>query len=74
VKKLGRYLFQNWLSLDMLVNTLTGGRPGETVSLRAARAAEKGLPVGCALCKFLDALDPWHCLKSIMHAEMRGRS
>jgi hypothetical protein len=74
VTRLGRYLFHNWLSLDMLVNTLTGGRPGETVSLRAARAQEKGKPIGCVLCAILDRIDPHHCAKSIMHAELRARS
>ena len=70
----GRYLFNIWLSVDMLANVLFGGRAGETVSLRAARAAEKGLPIGCVLCAILDRIDPHHCAKSIMHAEFRGRS
>lgn len=74
MKRFGRYLFHNWLSIDMAFNTLTGGRPGETVSLRFARAAEKGLLIGCIACRLLDRIDPHHCEKSIMHAEQRGRS
>jgi hypothetical protein len=74
VKRFGAYLFNIWLSIDMLANVLFGGRAGETVSLRAARAAEKHKPIGCILCRILDRTDPWHCLKSLMHAELRGRS
>lgn len=74
MKRFGAYLFNNWLSVDMLGNTLTGGRPGETISLRFARAAEKHLPIGCFFCRLLDRIDPHHCEKSIMHAELRGRS
>lgn len=73
MKMFGAYLWNIWLSVDMLGNVLFGGRAGETISLRAARAALKGKPIGCVLCKLLDKFDPHHCWKSLQHAEARAR-
>lgn len=72
MKRFGAYLFNIWLSIDMLANVLFGGRAGETVSLRAARADLKGKPIGCILCRILDRIDPDHCAKSLRHAEERA--
>jgi len=56
-----RYLWNLLVSLDQLVNTLTGGDPDETLSSRAAKAKARGAWWGNTLCKVLDVPDPGHC-------------
>jgi hypothetical protein len=57
------YALNLLISLDQLLNTVTGGDPDQTVSLRAAQARAKGERWGCVLCKVLDWFDPDHCDK-----------
>jgi hypothetical protein len=57
------YLWNILVSVDQLVNTLTGGSPDETISLRAKRARAAGAQWGCVLCKVLDVFDKGHCDK-----------
>lgn len=59
------YLWRVVVSLDQLINTLTGGDPDETISSRAAKAAARGRPWGCVLCGLLDRIDPGHCARSV---------
>lgn len=53
------------VSLDQLLNTITGGDPDETISSRAAKARNEGRAWGCWLCGLLDRLDPKHCDNNI---------
>lgn len=53
------------LSFDQLGNSGLNGHEDETISSRAGRAARKGKPWGCRLCKCLDWFDKNHCEKSI---------
>jgi hypothetical protein len=60
-----RYLFNILLSLDQLVNALTGGDPDMTLSGRMGRAVAEGRCSGCRLvCWLLDKIDPDHCAKA----------
>ncbi len=53
------------VSFDQLANTAFGGDVDETISSRAGKAARKGKPWACVLCKALAWFDPDHCEKSI---------
>jgi hypothetical protein len=57
------YLFNILVSVDQFTNTLFGGNPDDTISLRAAKAKAKGEQWGCVLCKVLDWFDKDHCDK-----------
>lgn len=57
------YAFNILISLDQLLNTITGGDPDQTVSLRAAEARKRGERWGCVLCRVLDLFDKDHCDK-----------
>jgi hypothetical protein len=47
---------------DQAVNAaVLGGSEDETISSRAARAAQRGERWGCVLCKLLDKFDRNHC-------------
>lgn len=48
------YLMRLLIEIDKLGSVLTDGDPDETISSRAARAAEAGKPWGIALSKILD--------------------
>lgn len=57
------YLLNNLVSLDILINTLIGGRNRETLSGRMGRKIEAG---DCRFCFFIcrkifHRLDPDHC-------------
>lgn len=54
------YLKRALVGLDMFMNVLTDGDPDETISSRAARAAEKGKPWGILMSKFLDVFQHDH--------------
>jgi hypothetical protein len=41
------------LTVDIVMNALLLGRPGETVSQRVGRLRNAGSPVGCVLCHAL---------------------
>lgn len=49
------------LGYDHLGNTVTGGRPEETISSRAYRAMTEKRRWGCVLCKLLDYIQKDHC-------------
>ena len=62
------------VAIDQLLNALLNGDEDETISSRAAKARLKGKRWGCALCRFLDWLDPNHCTNSIEPDEGEKRS
>lgn len=53
------------VAFDQLANAAAGGAEDETISSRAAKAARKGRPWGCVLCKLLNYFDTDHCERSI---------
>jgi hypothetical protein len=57
------YFFNLLVAVDQLVNTVAGGNPDETISLRAAKARAKGEQWGCVLCRVLDLFAKGHCDK-----------
>lgn len=67
------YAFNLLVALDILLNTVAGGDPGETVSSRLGKGSAKRQPVHSALafvvdllfCVLFDELN--HCTKSIQH-------
>lgn len=52
------------IALDMFMNVLTDGDPDETISSRAARAAQQDKPWGVAMSKFLDIFQKDHGAKA----------
>lgn len=55
-----KYLERCLVGLDQFVNVLTDGDADETISARAARAAERGKPWGVALSRLLDLFQRDH--------------
>lgn len=53
------------IALDHVLNVITNGRPGQTVSARAETARRQGKAWGCVLCRVLDWLDDNHCAESL---------
>lgn len=64
-----QYFFNLLVAFDQLANTFLGGDPDETVSSRAAKAADNGTKWGCVLCKLLDYVDNGHCGRYIERDE-----
>lgn len=62
---LGEYCKNVLIALDCLLNTILRGRPGETLSERAATARRDGRRWGCVLCAVLDWIDKDHCRESV---------
>jgi hypothetical protein len=58
------YIHRLLVGFDQFMNTVTDGDPDETISSRAARAAEKGKPWGVAMSKFLDVFQKDHGAKA----------
>ena len=58
------FIKHNLIALDMLGNTLTGGKPDETISSRLARSAEAGHKIGILGSKILDAFQRNHGAKA----------
>jgi hypothetical protein len=58
---MGEYLLNLLIMLDQGVNTIFGGYPDETISLRAALARDGGARWGCLMCKFLEMFAANHC-------------
>lgn len=59
------YLLNLLIAFDQLANTILGGYPDETISLRSARACDNGARWGCVLCKALDKIiAPNHCVNA----------
>lgn len=51
--------------IDEMGNVDANGRVNQTISARAAIAANAGRKWGCVLCKILDAIQPNHCEDSL---------
>jgi len=58
------FLHRALVGLDQFMNVLTDGDPDETISSRAARAAEAGKPWGVGLSKFLNVFQKDHGVKA----------
>lgn len=58
------YLHRVLVGLDQFFNVISDGDPDETISSRAARAAEKGKPWGIAMSKFLNLFQKDHGAKA----------
>lgn len=54
------WLHRALVGADQFLNVLTDGNPDETISSRAARAAEAGSPVGKVISDFLDVFQKAH--------------
>ena len=53
------------LAVDDLGNVAGNGHLGQTISSRAAHAAQAGKTWGKIVCKGLDTLDPGHCTHAL---------
>ena len=56
-----KYFINLLISIDQFFNTLLGGNPDETISLRAKHARDGGQLWGCVLCRVLGWIVPGHC-------------
>lgn len=61
----GRRAWTLAVAYDQLANAAFGGHEDETISSRAGRARRQGKRWACLLCRLLDAIDPYHCDRSI---------
>lgn len=64
VKAILRYARRVLKALDQLANVITGGAVCETISSRMARLRDKGVFVGCVMCRMLDLIQKNHCDKA----------
>jgi hypothetical protein len=55
------YAINILISIDQFFNTLLGGNPDETISLRTSHARAEGKLWGCVLCRLFDLFKPGHC-------------
>lgn len=62
---MGQKITRILVAFDQLANAMMNGYPDETISSRAAKAARRGEPWACVLCKFLDLFQKGHCEKVI---------
>lgn len=62
------YIVNILVGFDTLCNSILGGSPYETISLRSALARDKGKPLGCLLCKVLGWFQANHCDLAKKHA------
>lgn len=63
------------VAFDQLVQAAANkGIPGETISARAGKAAARGRPWGCVLCRLLDWIEPGHCQGAIQHDRERAQA
>ncbi len=58
------YVHRVLVAFDQFMNVVSDGDPDETISARAARAAEKGKPWGVGLSKFLNLFQKDHGAKA----------
>lgn len=61
------WLWQNFIAVDQLLNTLTGGMADETISSRAYRAEVKGRIFGRIFRPLIDTIlffDKHHCFNA----------
>lgn len=66
---LRRYFLNVLVAVDQLGNAVLAGDPDETVSSRAAKAAERGRRWGCVLCRVLHWFDRNHCARVVERDE-----
>ena len=68
-----RYWRNVILALDMAFNAIFGGLPNETMSLRAARAADRNSRPGCLVCVVLGFLiECDHCGRTLRGQDTVG--
>jgi hypothetical protein len=58
------YFMRNLIQLDMLGNTLVGGRPDETISTDTGLLAQKHEVIGSLVCHLLDFFQKNHGAKA----------
>ena len=68
-KKVARYLHNVAVGADQEANVILGGKPDETISSRAQRAADKGNPLGEVVSDGLDLIQKDHGHKA-MHGDL----
>lgn len=61
MQPLKAYVGAVFIALNQFANAITGGDPGETISLRSAKSWKNGESMGCILCKLLDFFVSEHC-------------
>jgi hypothetical protein len=69
------YVLRLLLVVDLLINTLLGGRPHQTISGRVGIKARDGVVWARILQAIIDTLfffDPQHCYVNIRHDLFRG--
>lgn len=66
------YILNNLLAWDIALNCLLRGRPGETLSSRAATARRDQRRWGCALCWVLDKIEREHCANAMRNDSARA--
>lgn len=66
------YLHRTLVGLDQFANVITGGKPDETISSRAARASLKGNKFGKLVSKFLNVFQKDHGAKAIAGDDARA--
>lgn len=62
IGRLKAYAWNVLVALDILLNALTGGLPGETISHRAKRQQDERF--WRLLCKLLHLFDKRHCFET----------
>lgn len=62
--KVCKYIFNNLVAIDQLVNTMFGGDPDETISSRSGKLQDR-VWWAKGLCWFLNKLDFDHCKRSV---------
>lgn len=66
------YLVQIGIAFDMLLNAFLGGEAGQTISMRAALAAEKRIAFWCVFCRLLSWLvQRDHCADQLAGIPMK---
>lgn len=63
-----RYIIRVLIGFDTFCNSVLGGSPYETISLRSALAREEGKAWGCLLCQLLNLFQADHCERVKRHA------
>jgi hypothetical protein len=65
LKKVASYLHKDAVAVDQAANVFAGGKPDETISSRAQRAADRGNPVGKVISGGLDLIQKDHGHKAM---------
>ena len=69
IPQISRYLLNNAIALDQLLNVILGGSPDETLSSRAYRTEQQKKILGMIFRPLIDALlsfDSLHCYEAYM--------